>query len=233
MAYTPHFPLAPVPARPFTPVPVRARHDGWTPERQIDFIEALAACGCVTDAAARVGMSSHSAYALRLRDDAEAFREAWNAALTTAVRLLSEGAFSRAVHGVAVPHYHHGEKVGEHRRYNEGLTRFLLQHLDPFNYTPGLIYNARKLDEARVAAVVNAVLAMREAAELDGDPGEPGMPFTPPDAPSAETERVTKPRATAGEVTATAAGDGKNSMEDHGLGGDGSRPSRSFERWVD
>jgi hypothetical protein len=35
------------PLIPFTPVPVRARHDGWTAERQIAFIEALAATGAV------------------------------------------------------------------------------------------------------------------------------------------------------------------------------------------
>ena len=33
----------------FTPVPLRARHDGWTPETQTAFIEALAESGCVTE----------------------------------------------------------------------------------------------------------------------------------------------------------------------------------------
>jgi hypothetical protein len=34
----------------FAPVPLRYRHDGWTPERQRGFIEALAAtrCHCLT-----------------------------------------------------------------------------------------------------------------------------------------------------------------------------------------
>lgn len=50
--------LAPVPRseRPpipeFAPVPRKYRHDGWTPERQKAFIEALADCGSVTRAAA-------------------------------------------------------------------------------------------------------------------------------------------------------------------------------------
>jgi len=34
---------------PFTPVPVRARHDGWTVEKQYAFIEALAETGIVED----------------------------------------------------------------------------------------------------------------------------------------------------------------------------------------
>ena len=42
---------------PFTPVPVRARHDGWSVERQIAFIEKLADCGSVAAAARHVGMS--------------------------------------------------------------------------------------------------------------------------------------------------------------------------------
>jgi hypothetical protein len=34
----------------FQPVPVRYRHDGWTAERQIAFIEKLADCGSITAA---------------------------------------------------------------------------------------------------------------------------------------------------------------------------------------
>jgi hypothetical protein len=41
----------------FQPVPLRARHDGWTPDRQIAFIEKLADCGSVTAACKHVGLS--------------------------------------------------------------------------------------------------------------------------------------------------------------------------------
>jgi hypothetical protein len=82
---------SPVPK--FAPVRVRRRHDGWTPERQTQFIEALAECGCVADACRRVGMSSESAYALRRHYDAQAFRLAWDAALDYAIRRLSDAAF--------------------------------------------------------------------------------------------------------------------------------------------
>lgn len=40
----------------FTPVPRKPRHDGWTPERQKAFIEALADTGSVSRAAA-MGMA--------------------------------------------------------------------------------------------------------------------------------------------------------------------------------
>ena len=37
------------------PVPVRPRHDGWTRARQMGFIDALAACGCVAEAGCQGG----------------------------------------------------------------------------------------------------------------------------------------------------------------------------------
>ena len=58
-------------ATPFTPVPRRRkRHDGWTPERQTEFIQALAECACIDEACARVGVSRSAAYAFRARADA-------------------------------------------------------------------------------------------------------------------------------------------------------------------
>ena len=65
----------------FTPVPLKARHDGWTAERQRRFIDMLAATRSLTKACAAVGMSRTSAYALRDRSDALHFRLAWRAAL--------------------------------------------------------------------------------------------------------------------------------------------------------
>jgi len=120
--------------RMFNPVVVRNRHDGWSTEKQVKFIEALAESACVTDACRRVGMSTESAYALRRRYDAVDFRLSWDAALEYAVQRLSDAALSRAIHGVAVPHYYKGEVVGEHRRFDEGLTRFILRYRDPVRY---------------------------------------------------------------------------------------------------
>ena len=50
---------------PFLPVPLRARADGWTPERQARFIGLLAETGSVAEAARRVGMGRESAWRLR------------------------------------------------------------------------------------------------------------------------------------------------------------------------
>ncbi len=128
----------PAPSSPFTrtfnPVFTRKRHDGWTQQKQVGFINALAETACVTDACRAVGMSTESAYALRRRYDAIDFRVTWDHALEYAVHRLADAALSRAIHGVAVPHYYKGEVVGEHRRYNETLTMFILRYRDPYTY---------------------------------------------------------------------------------------------------
>jgi hypothetical protein len=118
----------------FDPVPLRYRRDGWTPERQSGFIRALAETACVEEASRRVGMSASGAYDLRQRMDAQSFRFAWDAALDMAVLRMSDAAISRSIHGVPVPHYYKGELVGEHRRFDERLTMWLLRYRDPATY---------------------------------------------------------------------------------------------------
>lgn len=146
----------------FDPVRVRARHDGWTAQRQVDFIHALAECGCVRDACRRVGMSAETAYALVRRPDAQSFRIAWGIALDNAVRRIADEAFSRCIHGVAVPHFYKGERVGEHRRYNDGLAMFLLRYRDPARYGRHLDAMAYGHHPERTA------LALGEAIEWAG-----------------------------------------------------------------
>jgi hypothetical protein len=121
-------------AQDFVPASPRERRDGWTPEKQVDFIEALGECGCVTEACERVGLSPSTAYRLRRRVDAYSFRAAWDAALDYAIRRLSDAAFSRALNGVARPVWFQGEQVGERRYYDERLTMFLLRYRDPDTY---------------------------------------------------------------------------------------------------
>jgi len=65
----------------FYPVPTRTRRDGWTIERQADFLGLLAETGSVIGACEAVGMSRKSAYRLRALPGAESFAAAWDAAL--------------------------------------------------------------------------------------------------------------------------------------------------------
>ena len=74
---------------PFYPVPTRTRRDGWTVQRQADFLGMLAETGSVMGACEAVGMSRKSAYALRARPGAESFAAAWDAALGAPVRKVT------------------------------------------------------------------------------------------------------------------------------------------------
>ena len=113
----------------FTPVPRQTnRHDGWTPERQRGFIEALADTGSVKRAAHAVNMTPEGAYYLRRQPGGEAFRAAWEAALALGVQRLEDVAMDRALHGVEVPVYHFGAVVGSRKVYNDRLLMFLLRN---------------------------------------------------------------------------------------------------------
>jgi hypothetical protein len=110
----------PVEVPEFTPVPRHyKRHDGWTPERQQRFIQALADLGSVRAAAHAVNMTPEGAYLLRRHPEAAEFREAWEAALALGVQRLEDVAMERALFGVEVPVYHFGAVVGTRRVYND------------------------------------------------------------------------------------------------------------------
>jgi len=64
----------------FTPVPLRARCDGWDAALQLRFIELLAAGMKPGAAAASLGKNRQNAYALRGRPGANSFAAAWDAA---------------------------------------------------------------------------------------------------------------------------------------------------------
>lgn len=156
----------------FDPVRLRYRRDGCTPDRQVDYIKALAECGCVTEACGRVGLSTEAVYELARRPDAQSFRLAWEIAMDNSVRRIGDNAFSRSLNGTIIPHYYKGELIGEHRRYDERLTMFILRYRDPLRY-------GRHLDRAdfrgnieKTAVVLGDALeqvrfdAMREAAGM-------------------------------------------------------------------
>lgn len=100
----------------FSPAQLRARIDGWTPEKQRLFCETLADCGLVRDAAAAVGMSPQSAYALRRRSEGRAFAMAWNAALHLARHRLMDMAIERAMEGNVTSVTKDGQVIGERKQ---------------------------------------------------------------------------------------------------------------------
>jgi hypothetical protein len=59
----------------------RIRTDGWTAERQVAFLAALAGTRSVTAASKAAGMSRESAHRLRNRRDGALFAHLWDLAL--------------------------------------------------------------------------------------------------------------------------------------------------------
>lgn len=152
----------------FTPVARKYRSDGWTPERQRAFIEALADTGSVTAAARRVNMASVGAYALRRQPDAESFAAAWEAALDHGVRHLADIAIDRAMNGVPVPIFWRGEQVGEKRWFNDRLLMFILKHHMPARYGAGLLPAPRSQEQIEQETAENCpTCKQREAEEAE------------------------------------------------------------------
>lgn len=136
----------------FTPVPRnRNRHDGWTPERQLGFIEALADTGSVRSAAMSVNMASEGAYQLRRHPEAGEFRKAWEAALALGVQRIEDVAMDRALNGVEVPVYHFGEIVGHRIVYNDYLLMFILRNRAPKRFAADNARGMSALDKQHIA----------------------------------------------------------------------------------
>lgn len=83
----------------FTPVPLRRRSDGWTPELQLRFIEALSRGLTPGEAAASVGKNRQNAYALRRRKGAESFAAAWDCVVAYVRQVRIEAAMPRPGRG--------------------------------------------------------------------------------------------------------------------------------------
>ncbi len=122
----------------FRPVPRKCkRYDGWTAERQREFIAALADTGSVKHAAARVGMAPEGAYMLRRAAGAEEFCKAWDKALDHGIRQLEDIALERAIHGVEVPVYSYGKLVGTRTVHNDRLLMFMLRNRATLRFPVG------------------------------------------------------------------------------------------------
>jgi hypothetical protein len=116
----------------WVPVLKKRRKDGWSPDKQRAFIEALADCGSVVTAAQAVGMSESSAYRLRRAPGAEAFDRAWSAAIAAASKKLLDAAFERALVGSDEPVFdREGRRVGRRLRQSDRLLMFLLRAYGP------------------------------------------------------------------------------------------------------
>jgi len=167
----------PASSQPSTP-----RADGWTPRRQAQFLEALAATHSVSAAAREVGMTRQTAYRLRARLRGQPFDLAWEAAFRSAFDALKEAAIDRALNGVEVPHFHKGELIHCSRKYDERLTVALLamRPTGPRAARPSRASQTRAEDFpallARVASGAEGWEDEEEDAWPPEDEGEGGAP---------------------------------------------------------
>lgn len=160
-------PPASLPA--FTPVPRRhTRQDGWTAQRQRDFIAALADTGSVKHACARIGMASEGAYQLRRAKGAEEFAAAWLAALDHGTRQLEDIALERAIHGVETPVYSYGKLIGTRTVYNDRLIMFMLRNRATDRFIPG----ATRVSDGLRAKIADEIRAeLWQVKEREGKEG--------------------------------------------------------------
>ena len=130
----------------WVPVLKKRRKDGWSPDKQRAFIEALADSGSVVTAAQCIDMSESSAYRLRRSPGAEAFDRAWSAAIDAASKKLLDAAFERALVGTDEPIFdREGRRIGRRLRQSDRLLMFLLRAYGPDCFRPdGLRAAARR-----------------------------------------------------------------------------------------
>ncbi len=121
------------------------RHDGWTPARKVQFLEALAQDGNVRAACARVGLSAEAAYRLRRRDPL--FARAWAAAQLQARPIVGEVLGTRAIEGVEEQIWYRGELRGTQRRYDSRLLLAHMLRLDKLAEDEGALEDAGRFDE--------------------------------------------------------------------------------------
>jgi hypothetical protein len=120
----------------FTPVPTRARHDGWSAADQRAFIGRLARGHSVDEAAKSLGHSRQSAYALRRRLGAESFARAWvsaqalGRAVWEAKRCSPGPDLAYAFETLLVPRFYRGRLVGFVQREDNAAALRMLAELD-------------------------------------------------------------------------------------------------------
>lgn len=172
---------------PFLPVPRSPRHDGWSPERQWAFVQALADTGSVTQAAKIVGKSVGSANALRRHPLAAGFRAACDAALAQASCTIEEVALDRVLNG-EVETFTRGD--GESIERRRPCSDRLLIHMLKVRERAAERRQARREAAAETAAKQARVAAMLALAAGD----------TPPVVPAPAVESPILDEAAAREV---------------------------------
>ena len=146
------------------------RHDGWTPDRQRFFLEAIAEGQTVEAAARLVGMSAASAYAFRRRAPAATFAVGWSGANLLARERLAAMLFTRAMEGLMETLTRpDGSTIARHK-YDNRLAATMLARLDRQAEAPEC---GAALEAARLVA--QEFDAFLDVLERDEGPARTGL----------------------------------------------------------
>lgn len=170
------------------------RHDGWTPNRQRTFLEAVAE-GLSTETACRIAdMSPSSAYGFKKRAAGRAFALGWRAAQLLGRERIADTLLDRAVNGFTETVTRANGDVIERHRYDNRMATAMLARLD------------RQADAVDPASIAANAAARAAAADFDQY-----LVLLDTPAPAARVERFLTARAAAtcafapdGDVEATA-----------------------------
>lgn len=113
----------------FKPAPGTTRHEGWTPEKQRTFLEALSEGRTVIQACEIVGLSKQSAYALRGSARGASFALGWDAAVIKARDALADELMERAMRGQREK-IDDGSRLITRHRFDNRLAFSMLGRLD-------------------------------------------------------------------------------------------------------
>lgn len=115
--------LLPTPAR--TP-----RHDGWTPDRQRQFLERIANGATVERACGAVGLAVSSAYAFRQRAAGQGFALGWKAATLLSRDRGADELMTRAMDGITDTVTRADGSIWSRHRHDNRTALALLHRLD-------------------------------------------------------------------------------------------------------
>lgn len=107
-------------------------HTIRTPEKEREFLAALAATCSVSQACEDADVSRRVVYEWRAADADFAAR--WDEAKRIGAEALEDEAMRRAARGVDEPVFHQGAQVGTIRKYSDTLAIFLLKGAMPEKY---------------------------------------------------------------------------------------------------
>ena len=174
------------------PPPRRHRRDGFSAERQQEFVRHYRNTASLTDAAHLTGISRSTVYNLLNSPDADAFRAAIEEAGRGADVILEATALERAVNGQEEIVYYQGRRVGVRWKYDNRLLMSLLRARNPLKYAPlSEIEGWLRRRGLERPADVEGALDRLHAAEAEWGrrlPGEGDPSALPPAAPTPALE---------------------------------------------